>query len=115
MPPIPNAAFSTKFTLKPCRAGPHHWFSPARVCSDDHFVCLALGLPHPTRFPTFFNPNFIKFINISILHTHAPDLATHHIHHHPVGRFSIIWPSAITCLPGFHQQIPFFHQSQTTF
>src|SRR5258708_32810351 len=60
----PNAAFLTKFMLKPCGAGPHHRFSPARVCSDDHFVCLALGLPHPTRFPTFlihFSSIFIDF------------------------------------------------------
>src|SRR6266436_1415356 len=64
----PNAAFLTKFMLKPCRAGPHHRFSPARVCSDDHFVCLALGLPHPTRFPTFLIHFSSIFIDFSMFH-----------------------------------------------
>ena len=46
---------------------------------------------------------------------HAPNLATHHIHHHPFGRFSVIWPSAITHLLGFHQQIPFFSSKLNNF
>src|SRR5258708_19716231 len=46
---------------------------------------------------------------------HAPNLATHHIHHHPFGRFSVIWPSAITHLLGFHQQIPFFSSKLNIF
>ena len=32
---VPNATFLTKFAPKPCGAGLHHHFSPARVCSGD--------------------------------------------------------------------------------
>src|SRR5258708_27728994 len=72
----PNAAFSSIFTLKPCRAGPHHRFSPARACSGNSFRLSGpwASASHPISDSSylttpFFHSNFTDFSIFVHAHT----------------------------------------------